>query len=242
MKKNLLTFILFIFIGFISFNIAMAESTGTYTTQSGVILPKELYDELCKIYSKNYIETISKSEFDNIPINNLKSVKINEYIEPNISTRSTYFESSAKIIKLVQNEDYITLIASWKGIPNVKAYDVIAIRLHNISLTGGFTFKQTWYANGKTNVSYVGYKRVLDNGFGTSFKVQNGSNLEFSLTFEISGSGKIFGSYQHAIKSTTYEESKKYTLSSSGLGDVIKFNTSRINDKYDAMSGVSISI
>lgn len=242
MKKNLLIVILFAFINFIPFNIVLAESANAYTTQSGVTMSKELYDELCKIYSKNYVETINQNEFDIIPTNNLKSIKISEYIEPNINTRSTYFESSAKVIRLVQNEDYVTLIASWKGVPNVKKYDVIAIRLHSVSLTGGFTFKQTWYANGKTNVSYDGYKRILSNGFGTSFKVQNGSNLEFSLTFQISGNGKIFGSYQHAIKSTTYEESKKYTLSSSGLGDVIKFNTSSINDKYDAMSGVSISI
>ena len=63
MKKNLLIFILFIFIGFIPFNITMAESTGTYTTQSGVILPKELYDELCKIYSKNYIEELDSGQY-----------------------------------------------------------------------------------------------------------------------------------------------------------------------------------
>lgn len=242
MKKNLLIIVLFVFISFIPFNIASAESDNIYTTQNGISMPKDLYDELCKIYSKDYMETLSQNEFDAIPINNLKSIKVSEYIEPNINTRSTYFESRAKIIRLIQNENYVTLIASWKGIPNVKTYDVIAVRLHNVSLTGGFTFKQTWYANGKTNVSYDGYKRVLSNGFGTSFKVQNGSNLELSLTFEINGNGKVFGSYQHACKSTTYEESKKYTLSSSGLGDVIKFSTSSINNKYDAMSGVSISV
>lgn len=40
----------------------------------------------------------------------------------------------------------------------------------------------------------------------------------------VSGSGTIYGSYQHASTTATLEESKKYTISHLGYGKVIKFN------------------
>lgn len=35
-------------------------------------------------------------------------------------------------------------MAAWKNVPNIKSYDVIAIRLDNVSLNGEFTFKQMY--------------------------------------------------------------------------------------------------
>ena len=73
------------------------------------------------------------------------------------------------------------------------------------------------------------------------FKVKNGSSLELSLTFMVSGSGTIYGSYQHASTTATLEESKKYTISHLGYGKVIKFNDN-VKKKYDAMTGVDLNI
>ena len=65
-------------------------------------------------------------------------------------------------------------------------------------------------------------------------------NLEISLTFMVSGSGTVYGSYQHASTATTLAESKKYTISSSGYGRVINFDAS-VRNKYAAMTGVDLS-
>ena len=192
------------------------------------------------IYSENYIETISQKEYEIITSSDLDEVKINEYYDPGTITRGSYFSSNAKTIRIVKNGNYITLMAAWKNVPNIKSYDVIAIRLDNVSLNGEFTFKQMYVSNGKLTASYDSYKQSFSNGFGSSFKVKNGSSLELSLTFMVSGSGKIYGSYQHASTTATLEESKKYTISHLGYGKVIKFNDN-VKKKYDAMPGVDIS-
>ena len=83
--------------------------------------------------------------------------------------------------------------------------------------------------------------QIFSNGFGSSFKVGQGSNVELSLTFMVSGNGTVYGSYQHASSTTTLSESKDYTISHLGYGGVIKFSDS-VKEKYDAMTGVSIDI
>lgn len=45
-------------------------------------------------------------------------------------------------------------------------------------------------------------------------------------------------SYQHATSSVSVSDAKNYKFSSSGLGGVIKFNSSSISSKYDAMGGI----
>ena len=40
--------------------------------------------------------------------------------------------TNAKAVRLIKNGNYITMMASWKGVPNVKTYDVIAVRFDRI--------------------------------------------------------------------------------------------------------------
>lgn len=241
MKNKLIIFLAILLIGTIPSTIVHAQSNSTlYQTQNGITMENSVYQKLCEIYSKNYIETISQEEYEIIMSNDLDSVEVNEYSDPGMITRGSYFSTNAKTIRIVKNGNYITLMATWKGIPTIKSYDVIAVRLNNVSLAGGYTFKQTYVSNGNLNVSYDSYKQSFSNGFGSSFKVQNGSSLELSLTFMISGSGTVYGSYQHASTAATLEESKKYTISHLGYGKVINFDNS-VKNKYDAMTGVDLS-
>lgn len=241
MKKKLIILFAILLINAISTTFVYAqENSALHKTQSGIFIENSIYKKLCEIYSENYIETISQKEYEIITSSDLDEVKINEYYDPGTITRGSYFSSNAKTIRIVKNGNYITLMAAWKNVPNIKSYDVIAIRLDNVSLNGEFTFKQMYISNGKLTASYDSYKQSFSNGFGSSFKVKNGSSLELSLTFMVSGSGKIYGSYQHASTTATLEESKKYTISHLGYGKVIKFNDN-VKNKYDAMPGVDIS-
>jgi hypothetical protein len=241
MKNKIVIFLTVLFISTVPFNMVHAQDDSTiYLTQSGVSIENNIYQKLCDIYSKNYIETINQEEYELIVSNDLESVDINEYYDSGVVTRGSYFESNAKVIRIVKNGNYITLMASWKGVPKIKSYDVIAVRLNNVSLSGGYTFKQTTVLNEKLNVSYDSYKQSFSNGFGSSFKVQDGTSLEISLTFMISGTGTVYGSYQHASTKATLAESKKYTISHLGYGKVINFDSS-VKNKYDAMTGVDIS-
>ena len=156
-------------------------------------------------------------------------------------TRGSYFSSNAKSVYLIKNGNYITMIGTWKAIPNIKSYDVIAVRFQGVTLNGGYTFRQTYVSGGSFHVIYNGNNQTFYNGIGSSALLQNGSSQEYSLTFRVNGSGTVYGSYQHATTHVSLNQSKNYTISSSGLGGVIKFAGS-LNNYYDGMPGVSIGV
>lgn len=240
MKKIVTTFLILLVVCCIPTIVSAQELNEVYTNQNGVAIESNIYDKLCNIYSKDYIETITQDEYNNLMGNDLENVEVEEYTDEGIQTRGSYFSTNAKTVRLIKNGNYVTMMASWKGVPNVKTYDVIAVRFDRATLNGTYTFKQTYVNNGNLKVSYDSYNQRFANGFGSSFKVQNGTSLEISLTFMVSGSGTVYGSYQHASTATTLAESKKYTISSLGYGRVINFDAS-VRNKYDAMTGVDLS-
>ena len=79
-------------------------------------------------------------------------------------------------------------------------------------------------------------------GFGVSIKLlENGNDMKISQYFRTTSGGTIFGSYQHAKKNITLANSKKYSISHSGYGNVFLFDET-IKDYYDGMAGVDISV
>ena len=47
-----------------------------------------------------------------------------------------------------------------------------------------------------------------------------------------------YATYQHATTNVSLATSKSYSFNSTGLGGVLKFNTSQISNYYDGMEGV----
>ena len=195
MKKIVTTFLILLVVCCIPTIVSAQELNEVYTNQNGVAIESNIYDKLCNIYSKDYIETITQDEYNNLMGNDLENVEVEEYTDEGIQTRGSYFSTNAKTVRLIKNGNYVTMMASWKGVPNVKTYDVIAVRFDRATLNGTYTFKQTCVNNGNLKVSYDSYNQRFANGFGSSFKVQNGTSLEISLTFMVSGSGTVYGSY-----------------------------------------------
>lgn len=113
--------------------------------------------------------------------------------------------------------------------------------MSGVTLNGTFTFKQTYVLNGLYKVTFNGNNKTLSNGFRSSALLQTGSSQEYSLTFMVSGSGTVYGTYQHAVSSVTLNQSKDYTISSFGLGKVLDFSSS-VKDKYDRMTGVDLAV
>ena len=54
--------------------------------------------------------------------------------------------------------------------------------------------------------------------------------------------GLVYGSYQHAGSSVTLSQSKNYSFSINGYGNVFLFNTTKAKDAYDGMDGVSMYV
>lgn len=210
--------------------------------QNGVSIEENTYQKLCDIYSKNFVDTLTLNEYKKIASVPLDEIVVSESsIDTETMPLDASFSSNAKTIKLIKSGNYITLLATWKGVPSVKSNDVIAVRFDNASLDGSFTFKQVYVSNGSMKVSYDSYNKRFSNGFGSSFQLGNGSGIEISLMFMVSGNGKVYGSYQHASSYASLTDSTKYTLSYLGNGGVILFDES-VRSKYDAMPGVDISV
>lgn len=217
-----------------------AEEITTHTTLRGVTVDKTLYDKMINVYSEHYVETLSEEEFNNLSANIDTAVKV-EYVVPDDVTRGSYFASGAKAVRLVKSGDYVTLTGSWSVVPSVHSYDVIAIRLSGCTLNGTFAFKQTYVSGGQVYVVTNGTNKTFSNGFGSSALLQYGTNNEYSLTFRVSGSGTVYGTYQHAAQSVSLNDSLNYIIGANGYGNVIVFGNS-VALKYDQMNGVNLAV
>lgn len=248
MKKGLLI----ILAGLVSFaSISMvnaASQSDTITNKSGVVIPIDKYNALASIYSSNFMSFMTQEQYDIIKDKDLSKVEIVEITDadiPNngISTCATEHTTESKSLTIINNSGYITMTLSWLKVPNIKKYDVMAFRKNSsVNFDSAYFFRQYYIYNGNLESSNTKYGQNFDNGIGVSFKVPNGTNHEMDLSIQASGSGRIYGSYQHASHSSaTLENAMDYTLSGSGYGGVILFNP-KIESKFDAMGGVYLTI
>ena len=97
--------------------------------------------------------------------------------------------------------------------------------------------------NSTGNNTSASYKpSSLGNGFGVSIKLlSSGNNMRITQTFRISGTGKLYASYQHATSNISLADSQKFNISNSGYGGVFLFDN-LIRKYYDGMGGVDISV
>ena len=149
----------------------------------------------------------------------------------------TAVETQSKKLKISKFNNNIAISCSWKASPNVRSYDLIGAYLNGPKVLGGPTSTIT-YSGGTIRPSA---EKETSKGFGSVLKMPTGGNsIVISTTFTISGSGRIYGSYQHAKSSISLNKAKSFNISSSGLGQVFSFSSVSIRNKYDAMSGVYI--
>ncbi len=219
---------------------AVNAETNLYTTQFGVTVDKALYDKMCEIYSVHYVETLTEEQFNQLANNNLDEVVKVKY-ESEDNARGSYYSSNAKAVYFVKNGNYLTLLASWMAVPNVHSFDVMGIRLSGCSLNGNYAFKQTYVSSGSLYVVTNGMNQTFTNGFGSSALLQYGTDNEYSLTFAYTGSGTVYGTYQHAMSSISQAGSLDYTIHQNGYGRVLAFSPSSAL-YYDQMPGVDIAV
>ncbi len=146
----------------------------------------------------------------------------------------------------------VTLTNTWLSIPVTKSFDVIAVRpeTHSLVVTilpATISGYQKWDGNIiNYNVNNNNTKRSAsftgNGGVGISMNIVDDvkSTLENSLTVTFVSEAdpfKIWGTYQHAQSDVTLAQSQNYSFGSSGLGNVLNFNSS-IKSKYDGMQGV----
>lgn len=222
-------------------NVNAAENY--FSNRNGVSLTKEEYDFISKIFYEGYQDDLKEEEYNYIfteDISNFSESEISEYVP--IQMFGTSITTNSKSLKITKTQGtgyaLISIVAKWSGSPVVRSYDVIGAYLSNVSLMGAPITKVT-SSSGTTSYADVRYN---GNGFGVSVKLPNsGSGIIVSQAFKVTGNGHVYGSYQHAKNSVTQDNSKNYTISLSGYGNVFNFSNS-VKNSYDQMSGVDIAV
>ena len=139
----------------------------------------------------------------------------------------------------------LILKTTWKNVPSVKSYDIIAA-----TFAYGMSNVSASFSANSSVASNAGNK-VQANGAGISVKLNNKISAESTITLTITGkysqldywtNGKICGTYQHAQSTVSSADSLAYSFSKTqgGVGGVLNFNSTTIKDKYDQMRGVCV--
>lgn len=218
-----------------------------YTNNNDVIFTKEEYDFLSKMYWEGCQELFTQNDYEDFVNSKIiegefQSVEAtyndNLLIRP-FSENSA--ESNSKIIKIstsCQSNCTVSVVVTWKTLPNTRSYDVVGARLSGNKLININHTKAT--SSTQKNSSTEAKK--LNNGFGVSVLLPNtGTTFIISQGYTVTKGGTIYASYQHAKSSISLANSKNYTISSQGYGGVFKFSGTAANI-YDQMRGVSIAV
>lgn len=215
-----------------------------YTNESDVSFTKEEYNFITDMFYSGYQNIMNIDDYENIFENDtlkneIKKITFEPYV--NETDRGTLHASASKKITISTSCSSTCLVvvnAIWTATPTVRSYDVIGAYLDGVEL---YNTPTTTVAN-STGSSRSDELVEKNNGFGVSIKLlSSGDEMQVSQYFRVTTGGTVYASYQHAKKSITLANSKKYTISRSGYGGVFLFH-SGITSYYDAMGGVDISV
>ncbi len=228
-----------------------AESNNNiyYTNANGVNLTEKEYNLTKNLFDEKFIEQMNQEDYDfinRIDVNNKDvelTIKEPDYIQ---SRTSSYVETQAKRLVIAKscngNVCNVTLANTWKYVPKVKSYDVIGAKFSNTSRSSDS--QVTLFKMDGTNYKCTEYVLKTE-GIGCSYKLKSDASEEFYtyMNFDVYNTGGlVYGSYQHATSSVTLSQSKNYTFSLGGYGNVFLFNTTKAKDSYDGMGGVSMYV
>lgn len=218
-----------------------ASSKVYYSNLNDVHFSEEEYDFISSFYGEGYQADMTLKEYeyifaDGVPTN----IEKNEYIPFQMysSSHSTASKSLSISKASISNYYLVSVTASWKTSPKVRSYDVIGAYIGSMSLVESPLTK----VNSSEGTTFYSNLVTDTKGFGVSVKLpSSGSNISVIQTFKVTGSGMIYASYQHATSTISLANSKKYSISMSGYGNVFLFDNS-VKNYYDQMGGVDISV
>lgn len=217
-----------------------------YTNDHYVSFTKEEYDFVSKFYFDGYQEYMNQEDYNYIIDNDLMNgeIKIEEiYDEGNgiLPLTSTSYATGSKKLKLSSScttNCSMTLNLTWTVSPNTRSYDLIGA----YSPTSGslkFSNSRIYYDGEVKN--QVEYKQE-SHGVSATMKLPSpGEDIVILMHFQANKGTRVYASYQHAKRTITLTNSRKYSFNSGGYGHVFLFDES-LNDYYDAMSGVQMDL
>lgn len=241
--KSKLLFIALIGIIFNLFvcNVSANEQT-YYTNNKGVSFSKEEYDFISEFYFVGYQDYMSEEDYLNFTNSNIMNgdIKIVSSETPK-QTRESVYETSMKILKVSSScstNCVIVTTLSWKSNPVVRSYDHIGAYFNSTSLVESPNTKLLF----GTNTIFPTYTVSNSNGIADAIKLPSGnSTMNIIQQYSVRRSGSINVSYQHARKSITLANSKRFKFSYNGYGGVFNYEAA-VTNYYDAMRGLTLNL
>lgn len=222
-------------------NVNAEERKIYYTNNNGVELTKDEYDFLTEVYWNGYQSKMTQDEYDYYRDGDYFGGEVEKKIVYDTPlTRGTFHSTPNKAIQISKTCNTtcsITIGVEWINNPTIRSYDVIGAYLYNTRKIGTVSA----YATTNNNSNFASITNVQTNGFGSSVLLPSGSNVHVYQTFSVAKGGRVYGSYQHAIKNTTLAVSQKYNIDITGYGSVFGFYGDAVNT-YDNMNGVDITV
>ena len=211
-----------------------------YENSNGVKLTKEEYDFIGEFYYDGYQDYISLNSFQTMKEVNIFSKPITKvYAEDNgiqLLTDVTYQSASKKLVMSYSCGSIcvVSFLAEWLTVANVRSYDLIGAYSPSSKALSYLDSHMT-YSN---KTVYATEDNISTNGISATFKLPT-TDAKYRLVFDFTApvGTKVYASYQHAKKSISLANSRKYTFASSGYGGVFRFDSS-VSSYYDAMGGV----
>lgn len=161
------------------------------------------------------------------------------------------YETTYKKIMLgtLTNNTYydIEVYLHWYQVPLITKYDDIAIRwTGNSSIVSVTGMQEAWRNGNRLEANYnINSSNTLtfSKGVGITMNMyDNATGHNMELDVKLSGNPQaIYATYQHARHSNiTMNLAQSYSISSSGLGEVLYFSNSTTRSYYDGMQGVMV--
>lgn len=161
---------------------------------------------------------VSKEEFDNSSVEPIRDGLTETIYKRLTSTISTF---SGGFYKYSAN-------LYWKQIPSKRSYDIIGIGHYgSVKIATDYPdFEQHYTKNGTNYTTYTNYPQTFSTGAGTSFQLPSGTitalSQDFFFIVEKNTNSTITSQlaaadYAHATSTISLNNSKKYTVNSTGI-------------------------
>lgn len=216
-----------------------------YQNDYNVKFTKEEYDTISEFYYEGYQDYMNQEdyeEFINLGIVDSEIKTVITY-DNSIMTRASVSHTTAnKSLKVTYSCPSTTCtmfaVATWINSPKVRSYDLIGAYSPT---KNSLTFNGADVSNGSTFDEYV-EKKQESYGISATVKLQSsGTAIRVAMDFKAKKGSTVYVSYQHAKKSISLANSRKYSFNAGGYGNVFLFNSS-VSSCYDAMGGVKVSL
>ena len=224
-----------------------AESVNDFYYQNdySVKFSKEEYDTISNFYYDGYQKYMTQEDYErfiNIGIIDGEINTIMLYDNQNNSRTTVEHTTASKSLKVSYYCQNITctlgVILTWLKSPSIRSYDLIGAYS---STKDSLKLLAADISSGSAPESYA-EKKSESYGVSATLKLpSSGDDVRASATITANKGSTVYVSYQHAKKSITLANSRKYSFNSGGYGNVFLFDSS-VSNYYDAMGGVKVSL